>query len=186
MDIQTLSITVGILTACITVIIGVISFVKSNRRAEEQRALTLQTQQQALETRQAELFMNVFNRWNARDVQMAYGNTRFRLIPQIKDFSDYQQKVLDERAKGNLEPWFNIQLIATYMEGLGMLVKRGLIDIELVEDLFSNRIKWYWENFFTTIGNIRRKQLNDMKLYDSAEYLYHELKQREQRSTVTT
>ena len=123
--------------------------------------------------------MNVYNRWNTRDIQMAYGHTRFLLLPQIKDFTDYQRLVLKERAEGNLEPWYHGQILITYFEGLAMLVKRGLIDIEMVEDLFANRINWYWDNF-KAIAHTRRTQLRDPKMYDSVEYLYNELKKREQ------
>jgi hypothetical protein len=54
---------------------------------------------------------------------------RFRLLPTIQDFNDYREKVLNERVKGNLEPWLSAQLLATYFEGLGALVKKGLVDI---------------------------------------------------------
>jgi hypothetical protein len=166
MDVQSAT---AIITG-ISIIIGIIVFILSRR--------------QELETRQAALFMQVYDRWNTRDIQMAYGNTRFLLLPQIKDFEDYQRLVLNERAKGNLEPWFHGQILITYFEGLAMLVKRGLIDSEMVEDLFANRINWYWEAF-KDIAEMRRSQLRDPKMYDSVEYLYQALKQR-QHTTVNT
>jgi hypothetical protein len=123
--------------------------------------------------------MNVYDRWNTRDIQMAYVNMRFLLLPQIHAFEDYQRLVLDERAQGNLEPWFHGQILVTYFEGLAMLVKRGLIDIEMVEDLFANRINWFWGTF-KDVALTRRNQLRDPKMYDSVEFLYDELKKREQ------
>ena len=116
---------------------------------------------------------------------MAYGNWRFLLSPKFRDFSDYQREVLDERAKGNLTPWYYGQIMITYLEGLGMLVKQGLINIELVEDLFAGRILWFWETF-GPICEIRRKQIGDPNMYDSIEYLYNELKQREQEISIKT
>jgi len=114
---------------------------------------------------------------------MAYGHSRYLLLPQIKEFSDYERLVLNEMAKGNLTPWFHMQILVTYFEGLAMLVKRGLMDMEVVEDLFANRIIWYWEAM-KDIFYTRRSQLRDPKMYDSIEYLYNELKKREKQSAT--
>jgi len=55
MDLQTATVVI----AGISVIIGVINSILSSRRAEK-------NDQQMLETRQAELFSNIYNRWTAR------------------------------------------------------------------------------------------------------------------------
>jgi len=174
-ELQTVSTTIGILAACVSVVIGVVNQIVSRQRTEK-------TEQLTLETRQAQLFMQIYNRWNTPDIQKAYGTWRYLLYPQIQDVTDYQEKVLNERAKGNLEPWLSGQLLGTYFEGLGMLVKKGLVDIDWVEDLFSNRIKFFWEAG-APIFEMRRQQLHDPKLYDSIEFLYNEMKKREQEQT---
>ncbi|MCW4040323.1 MAG: hypothetical protein NWE83_06195 [Candidatus Bathyarchaeota archaeon] len=165
MDVQTAAVVI----TGVSIIIGII--------------LSLHSQKHALETRQAQLFMDVYNRWNTREIQIAYGNERFLILPQIQSFEDYQRLVLDERAKGNLDPWFYGQILITYFEGLGMLVKQGLINIDTVEDLFAGRIIWFWDSF-GWICEMRRKQLGDPKLYDSIEYLYDVMKQRQ--ATIST
>jgi hypothetical protein len=177
-DLQTISITVGILTACITVIIGVISFLKSNRRAEEQRILTLQAQQQALETRQAQLFMQVYNRWNSRDLQQAYGLTRFQHSLEWNDYDTFFKFMEMPPSRGKpwkYEVWSDIQTLGTFLEGLDMLVKNKFVDIKLVNDLLADRITWYWE-MFKDIAEGSREKLNDPSLYDSTEFLYNEIK----------
>jgi type II secretory pathway pseudopilin PulG len=66
LDIQTISIVI----AAAGVFIAAINSVYSSREARQQR-------QTEIETRQAELFMNVYNRWNTTELQAAYGLARF-------------------------------------------------------------------------------------------------------------
>jgi len=138
-DVQTISIVV----AAAGVFIAAINSIYSSRRAEEQRQLTLETQQHALETRQAQLFMQVYGQWTTPDFAKAYGSTRYKTPPE-----EFEKLVSDFRAHSpdlDLELYAHWQTLQTYFEGLGLLVKKGLLDITFVEDLFSNRILWWWE-----------------------------------------
>ena len=69
-----------------------------------------------------------------------------------------------------------------FFEGLGVLVKKGLIDIELVEDLLSQRIIWYWETVHQPMIKDTRRITDDPTQYDSFEYLYHEMRKRLQQA----
>ena len=69
---------------------------------------------------------------------------------------------------------------------LGVIVQKGLIDISLVEDLFSQRIIWLWENKHQHLINDIRKLTDDPTQYDHIEYLYRELKKRQQQATPST
>jgi len=73
-----------------------------------------------------------------------------------------------------------------FFEGLGVFVKKGLIDIELVEDLFSQRIIWLWENLQKPTIMDTRKGTDDPTQYNSFEYLYNEMKKRLQQATTST
>jgi hypothetical protein len=93
----------------------------------------------------------------------------------------------------NLEGFIDVMSLFFFFEGIGVLVKKGLIDIELVEDLFSRRIIWFWENHMALrVDGIRRvdqyrRDMNDPTQYDSWEYLYNLMKEREQqRATPST
>lgn len=175
-DIQTASIVI----AATGVFIAAINSIVSRRREEKTAQLTL-------ETRQAQLFMNVYNRWNTPDIQTAYGNLRH--IYQFTDFKDFIQKYSIRPPLGspqNFNSWLNYQILLTYFEGLGMLVKHGLFNIELVEDLLSRRITWFWETYPGQYIEEGRKELKDPTMYDSLEYLYHEMKKRQQPATSST
>lgn len=89
--------------------------------------------------------------------------------------------ILDEEI---IDIYSDVQSMSEFFEGIGVLVKRELIDVDVVEDLLANRIIWWWE-FFGPISEGARKIVNDPKLHDHIEYLYHIMKQRQQTSGIT-
>ena len=161
MDVQTATIVI----TGISIVIGVI--------------LSLNSRKQELETRQAQLFMEVYNRWSSPEFTQAYRIARYQYT--YTGGEDYLRDVSDS-ALGKIDPnlYISIQTLATYFEGIGVLVKRNLIDIELVEDLFAGRFIWIWEHFGIPSASIVREQQNDPLLYDGMEYLYREMKRRQQ------
>ena len=87
------------------------------------------------------------------------------------------------------------QMLAAYFEGIGVLVEEGLLDVDLVEKLFSARIIAIWERAFPDelVDKAQRtryldevlKIVKDPQMHDHFEYLYNLMKQRQQ-ATVTT
>jgi hypothetical protein len=176
MDVQTATVVI----AGISVVIAAVNSIYSSRRAEEQRALTLKTQQQALETRQAALFMQVYNRWSSVDVTKGYGFLRYQ-HPDITGQALYDLTVNPyDEAK-----FAAVHSLYQYFEGLAVLVEEGLIDIDLVTNLFSRRIIWFWERT-EALSRFIRQHLKDPTQYDSLERLYFILKQREQEISIKT
>jgi hypothetical protein len=165
-DIQTISVVI----AAISVVIGVINSILSSRKADQQR-------QVEVETRQAELFMQMYNRWSTPDMMKGYGLVRFRSA--WTDYDDWAQKYGPDH--GDFDVWASGMSLFSFFEGLGVLVQRGLIDIGLVEDLMGNRLVDTWSKYRPVREEgIRRGR--DPKSWDHTEYLYHELKQRQQLS----
>jgi len=72
-----------------------------------------------------------------------------------------------------------------FFEGVGVLLHRKLIDISLVDDLFSGFIKRYWEAAKPLVEEVR-KQLNYPQYGEWVEYLYNEMKKREQQAPKTS
>jgi hypothetical protein len=167
MDVQTISVVI----AAVSVVIGVINSILSSRRAA-------QNDQMMLETRQAQLFAQIHSWWRSRDGVKAYGKVRYSYYDPLQKMGieDYLEKY---GASGDIEVYADQMTLNTFLEGVGVLVKKGLIDIELVEDLLSQRIIWYWENMLGPIVDYVRKLTDDPTQYDSIEYLYHEMKHRQ-------
>jgi hypothetical protein len=96
---------------------------------------------QTLDTRQVQLFMNVFQKFEEPDFQ----NTYWELMSlQWRDFEDYLTKY-DEKV--NPESFRKISRVGTFFEGIGVLVKRGFIDAAIVDDMMSMFIIGWWEKY---------------------------------------
>ena len=70
--------------------------------------------------------------------------------------------------------------IGWFFEGVGVLLHRKLIDITVVDDLFSSPIKISWEKM-RDIAEGERKQFGRPQIWEWWEYLYNEMQKREQK-----
>jgi hypothetical protein len=82
----------------------------------------------------------------------------------------------------NHETRVKFNMVGRYFEGIGVL-RQGLIDVKLVEELLSGPIIRWWEITGSIIQEAR-KQWNNQAMYDHAEFLYHEMKLREKASPL--
>ena len=124
-------------------------------------------QQQQLETRQAQLFMQIYDRWSSREItKMEY---EFRNW-EWEDFDDYMRKY-----NSDVESFSLRSVIGKYYEGIGVLIKRGLIDPTLVDDLMSSAILGYWEKWGPIVAEWRA-HYNMPQASEYQEYLYNIIK----------
>ena len=151
-DVQTISIVI----AASGLFIAASNSILSNRRTEKNQQLTL-------ETRQAQLFMQVYSRWNSRDFARAYGRVMY--VYKWTDPDDWQRQFMPDK---NIEAYSDHQILSTYLEGLEVLLKQGLININLIDDLLSDRIIWFYE-FMDSMRQASRKIRKNPKLYASVE-----------------
>ena len=94
---------------------------------------------------------------------------------EFKDYDGYMKKhgVAD------------LMQVSGLFEGLGFLLHRRFLDIDLVRELLSESTKMTWEKVKPMVEDAR-KQLSQRKsgeyipVYQWWEYLYKELKKREQ------
>jgi len=75
-----------------------------------------------------------------------------------------------------------IIMVANLFEGVGVLLHRKLIDISMVADLLP--VEMTWEKIKPIVGGMR-KQFNEPRFYEWFEYLYNEMKKREQKLPKT-
>ena len=86
------------------------------------------------------------------------------------DYEDFEKKYLadrDNRAK--------FWACSEYWEGIGVLVKRKLISLELVDDLLSSGIMMFWEKTKPVVKEWRIRQ-NVPQMNEHEEYLYDVVK----------
>ena len=124
--------------------------------------------------RQMDLFMRLYSAFTSKEL------TEASLVVtslEIRGYNDFVEKYGILRAE---EPvWTALYMVINYVNEVGMLLHRGFIDIESVDELFSYRIALFWEKLKPLIEGWR-KQLNP-QVAEWFEYLYNEMKKREQR-----
>jgi hypothetical protein len=89
---------------------------------------------------------------------------------EFKDFNSY-------RKEHGLQ---DVNKVGWFFEGLGVLLHRKLIDISLVDDLFSSPVKRAWEKL-KPVAEGERNQTNRPQIWEWFEYVYNELQIREQK-----
>jgi hypothetical protein len=69
--------------------------------------------------------------------------------------------------------------VANYLDALGILARRRLVDVDLIFEFWSGDIPDLWEKIKPLVEGMRKK--SNYPILVNAEYLYNELKKREQR-----
>jgi hypothetical protein len=76
----------------------------------------------------------------------------------------------------NMDGYITFMTRAAWYEGLGVLVKRGLVDASMVDDLNSGPIISFWEKICAPIANEVREVYNNPSAFEWTEYLYNQIK----------
>jgi hypothetical protein len=126
------------------------------------------TQQLQLETRQAQLFMQIYQQFISKDFKLSY----LDIINNWSwdDFDDFIRKYVADIE--NNSKW---DIVGSFFEGIGVLVKRGLVNPALVDDLMSGHTLMSWEKMEPVYLEIRRRW-NWPQIAEWWEYLYNEIK----------
>lgn len=117
--------------------------------------------------RQTDLVMRLYSTMSSKEWLEAWEKVRGR---EILNYNNYKKQY------GLVE--FNE--VVNVFEEVGVLLRRKLIDIELVDDLFSGSVKMVWEKAKPIIED-SRKLSNRPRLLRNLEYLANEMKKREQQ-----
>ncbi len=134
----------------------------------------LQIRHQA-RSRQTDLVMRLYATFSSNEFQDAWAKVRAKasVFNSTEDIYDFDKKV------GLRE----VNQVCLFFEGIGILLQRKLVDTRMIEDLFGGAIARAWEKMDTGVIKAR-KQLNDPTIYYYFEYLYNEMKKKEQRQVA--
>jgi len=126
--------------------------------------------------RQTDLIVRLYSTFSGKELQEAYLETGYGM--EFVDYDDFMKKygMYGMPAKPVLPLW----QVGKFFDGIGVLLRRKLVDIGLVDELFHTEVTVIWKKVKPLIEG-RRKELNQPTIYQSFEYLYNELKKREQR-----
>ena len=172
----------------LSIMVGIFYYVTTLRNAQKTRELTLESQEltrkaqeQAAETRQIQLFMQLFDRWGDPDFARLYGKYRYETCAKVNNDPEEICKIAVQSVFESYDPdvWIPIQTLTQYFEGIGIIYKKKLVDIETLESLLSDRIIWYWDATGAFV-NYAREKLDDPTMYQEIETLVNEMKRRKE------
>jgi len=160
-DIQTVSIVV----ASASVVAGVVYY-----------ALQLRHQ---TKMRQTDLVMRLYSTYSSKEFLEAMN--KFMMM-EFEDFNDYKKKYAPTGFPEKPEA-IAFATVSVFFNGVGILLYMKLIDFNLVARLFPTAPIYTWEKMKPIVEGFR-KELHP-QLYAEYEYLYNELKKREQQQAKT-
>ena len=153
-DIQTISIAI----ASASVVAGIVYYAFQVRHQ--------------IKLRQTDLIMRLYSVFGSPEFGESYQEI---LNTEITD-TDYLAKSPND-ASNKIK--ISMRTQAAFYEGVGVLLHRKLIDIDLVDDLFSAAIIQAWEKLESIIKTTRERRKHP-QIWEWFEYLYNEMKKREQ------
>jgi len=139
--------TVSTVVAMVSVVIGVIFTVLELRHLAR--------------TRRTDVIMRMYERFSTKEWAeniMKVGAAKF------ENFDDYRKKY----------GFAEVLQVATFFDGVGVLLQQGLVDIDLVDSLFGTSVALMWEATCPVIHGIRESG-NQPLMFSHFEYLYERL-----------
>jgi hypothetical protein len=128
------------------------------------------TQRHAQETREAQLFMQIFNQYTNQQVM----ELSIEIMAQWK-WETYEEFYEKYGPVSKPVEYAKFLKLVNFFEGIGILQKRGLIDINLVNDLMGDPLIWVWEKISPVIDGLR-EQTQSPNLWVHCGYIAEELK----------
>jgi hypothetical protein len=143
------------------ILVGVFYYVMTIRANQR-------NQQLQLETRQAQLFMNIYNKWD-EDMSNAFYEV---MSWEWTDYDDFMEKYGMVTNRERYTATFS--KLVGFHEGIGVLVKEGYLNIRLIALMVAGVTVRFWEKVEPVVLEGRVKE-NAPRWLSETEYLYNEL-----------
>ena len=152
---------ISVMVAAAGVIIGVVYYILEIRHQDKMKHL--------------DLFMSLYSAWGSPDMLDAH--RRFMVI-RVENYDSWVKEhgPVTELTQLNTD----IDRVGWFFNLMGFLVKEKIVHIKLVDELLGYWVIKNWETIKPLVDGWR-KQYNIPESYHWFEYLYNEMKKREQR-----
>ena len=158
----------------LSLVVGVIYYITIMRNSQKTRELTLESQElarkaqeQSLETRQAQMFMQIYNESHNDPL---FIDAMLKVMElEIHTYEEWQ------KVRENEDDKKAIARVGMFYEGLGVLVKEGYVSIRLVALLSTGLTRRWWERILKSWIEEGREKNNFKRWYSESEFLYDEL-----------
>jgi hypothetical protein len=124
------------------------------------------TQQQTLETRQAQLFIQIYNKTTSEE-----GIEYQRMLAEA-EFSNYDEWL--EKYNSDSEYRKAFLWMSYVYEGIGVFLKEGLVNIRLIALFMAGVTRLFWERYRDVIYR-ERDRMGYRRFASEWEYTYNEL-----------
>jgi len=124
-----------------------------------------------VKSRNTDLFVDLYNQLTSREFQKMYSDIVYNF--KWDDYEDWLSKYGPDT---NPEAWASFNSVGYFFDGIGVLIHKKLIDIQLVDDLMSSGVIWLWEKTGPIIKE-RRLRRNRPQIWEWVEYLYYKIKE---------
>lgn len=116
--------------------------------------------------RKTDLVMRLYSTWDSLEFQEAFHRVYWA------DFHDLDSLIESLGGQRHIGSY-----LFYFYDQVGALLKRGLVELDLVDDLLGNSTRQLWERVEPVIRQIRERS-DDPRLYEHFEYLYEEMTRR--------
>lgn len=160
------------LVQTVGILVGIVYYLTTIRNSQK-------NQQQQLETRQAQLLMNLMNTFRSTEYRRQW-HTLWAV--EWRDFEEFKERFHGK----DVEVMSAYTSVMTFFESVGVIVKSGLIDIDKVYSLLAGAIKMAWERYEPLIMGDRElfteyTPQGKKGTWDSFEFLYNEIMRYDQQ-----
>ncbi len=146
----------------VSILVGVYYYITTIRTNQRNQELTL-------ETRQLQLYMKVLEDNRTKEFQMQWIDVAYH--QEFKDYEEWREKY---GPKTNPDAYANFFHVTNWFQGIGYLVKTGVLDVEVVSEYIRPRsVVFLWEKV-APIVKVHRETTNPGAC-ESFEYLVHEI-----------
>ena len=158
----------------LAIIVGIAYYITISKKQQktrenilESRELARKAQEQTLETRKTQIFMEIYNETYIND---SFINAYVRLADiSILSYEEYLELMEDEEIKKASTK------IAMFFEGVGVLVREGHVNIRLFALLMTGMTRSWWERNYKPCLEEGRIKRNFPRWMSESEYLYNEM-----------
>lgn len=116
--------------------------------------------------RRADLVMRLYATWDSLEFQEAFHTIYWA------EFDDYDSAIAALHGRRHVGTY-----LFSFFDQVGILLRRGLIDFDLVDDLLGNSARQLWEKIEPVVQEARVRS-DDPRLYEHFEYLCREMTRR--------
>lgn len=152
---------ISVVVSAVSLSVAASYYVMNIRNAQKNMRTTL-------ETRQAQLFMQIYSSFHEEEFFEKFTNI---LSWKWKDYDDFMGKY---GYRADPKAWRTFGSVGAFFEGIGVLVHRGLIDVDLVGELLSRHIVFFWDKIKPISLEMRSRLEAPVDVW--LEYLYNEVK----------